>query len=234
LSYTWSKFLSNTDAGNALETAMPGEVGTGGVQNWNNLNAEKALVSQDVPHRFVASYVYDLPVGKGKKYLGGASGLLSGIVSGWSINGRTILQSGFPMPIAALSNRLQSTFNAGTIRPNVVPGCDPIIEGRAQDKISKWFNTACYTRPGDYEFGNQPRTDPKVRTHGANNWDLSFQKKTPLKENVTLAFHAEFFNVFNRVQFNAPGYQVGNANFGVVTYTRNEPRLVQFALRLTF
>jgi hypothetical protein len=234
VSYTWSKFLSNTDVGSALESAMPGEVGTGSAQNWNNLNAEKALVSQDVPHRFVANYVYDLPVGKGKRYLGGASGFLSGVVSGWSINGRTTLQSGFPMPIASLSNRLQSTFNAGTIRPNVVPGCNPIIEGRAQDRIGQWFNTACYTRPSDYAFGNQPRTDPKVRTHGTNNWDLSFQKKTPLTENVTLAFHAEFFNMLNRVQFNAPGYQLGNANFGVVTYTRNEPRLVQFALRLTF
>jgi hypothetical protein len=105
----------------------------------------------------------------------------------------------------------------------------------AQDRLNQWFNTACFVKPTDnYSLGNEPRTDPLVRTHGVNNWDVAIRKKTALSENINLTFGIELFNAFNRTQFSAPGYQVGNANFGTVTTTANEPRLVQFALRLSF
>ena len=230
VNYTWSKFLSNTDSSTGY---LEGSVRPGSVQDWNNLGANKSLVSQDVPHRMVVSYVYDLPFGKGKRFLGGLTGAANKILSGWSLNGVSTFQKGFPLPLQSLSNGL-AQFNAGNIRPNVVAGCDANITGAAQSRIAKWFNTACYQQPGNFAFGNEARTDAKLRTAGINNFDIAINKKIALTERFNLQFHTEFFNVTNRVQFFSPGIQAGNANFGVVTAAANNPRLVQFALRLAF
>ena len=63
------------------------ESGVGEVQDWNNLKAERSLSSQDVPQRLVLSYVYDLPIGHGKKYFADATGVMSKVVSGWGVDG---------------------------------------------------------------------------------------------------------------------------------------------------
>ena len=163
------------------------------------------------------------------------------MVSGWRANGITTYQSGFPLPLTAQATTLQTTFGAGTTRPNVVAGCDKTIDGSAQSRLSEWFNVSCFSQPGAFAFGSQSRTDPNLRTAGIRNYDFSLVKRTQITERVGLDFNAEFFNIFNRVQFAPPGESYNQSTistalnlFGVVTAQQNQPRLVQLALRLSF
>jgi hypothetical protein len=231
VAYTWAKLLSDTDT---LTPWLEPTQTAGGVQNWHNLRAEKSLASYDVAHRAVISYVLDLPFGKGKKFLSGVTGAADKFVSGWGLNGITTFQSGFPLFFSALPTTLSTTFGAGAPRPVYVAGCDKEVGGRPQDRLGRWFNTACFTAPNTFGFGTESRTDPDLRAHGINNYDVSLSKTTAITEQVRVQFRSEFFNLFNRTQFSTPGLQQGNPTFGIVTAVRNQPRLVQFALRLEF
>ncbi len=246
-SYTWSHMTGTVDVLSPWLEANRNNVGGGqGVQdNLNIRGGEYSLSSFDVPHRAVISYVYDLPFGKGQRFLGNVRGVSDKLISGWGLNGITTFQSGFPLALMDASpNLLETDFaignggpgppGAGVSRPNVVAGCDPAISGSAQSRLSKWFNTACFVQPGPWEFGNEPRVDPILRSQGIANYDFSVSKKTTITERVNLAFRAEFFNIFNRVQFSPPNTQPGSATFGQVTAQYNQPRLIQFGLRLSF
>jgi hypothetical protein len=229
--YTWSKFMGNVDSNMSyLEKNTQGSY-----QDYNNFKGEWSLTSFDVPHRMVTSYVLELPFGKGKKLAGGVTGPVDKLISGWSLNGILTFQSGYPIALKAQNNNLNNLFGAGTIRPNRVADCDPVKTGSAQSRITGWFNTACFSQPGSYSFGNEGRTDPVLRTHGMNNVDFTLAKTTAITETVRLQFKTEFYNFFNRVQMRVNNTTLGNvATFGVVTEQSNQPRLIQFALRLTF
>jgi hypothetical protein len=228
--YTWAKFMGNVDSNMSyLEKSAQGTY-----QDFNNLSGEKSLTSFDLPHRAIINYVLELPIGKGKKLAAGASGVIGGLISGWSINGILNFQDGFPIALKAQNNILATTFGAGTIRPNRVDGCEPLKTGSAQSRIKQWFNTACFSQPGSYSLGNVGRLDPVLRTHGVNNVDFTLSKMTTITEQVKLQFKVEFFNLFNRVQFRVNNTTLGVSNFGVVTEQQNLPRLVQFALKLVF
>jgi hypothetical protein len=236
VSYAWSKLIGNADG---LSGFLESQVGS--VQDWTNLKAERSLVSFDVPQHLTVSYVYDLPFGKSKHFLGNVTGIADKIVSGWGFSGVTNLQSGYPLQITAQSNNLQSFFGTGTIRPNYVGGCNQVIDGSAQSRLNGWFNINCYTQPGTYNFGNLGRTDPSLRSAGIANWDLSLAKKTSITEQIKLEFRAECFNLANRVQFGNPNTSLNPSTlgtpsnqFGKVTSTLNQPRLFQLAMRLTF
>jgi hypothetical protein len=229
--YTWSKFISNTEA---YTTFLESNT-VGAIQDNTNLAAERSLVSFDVPHRAIFSYVMDLPFGHGKHFLGNASGIAGALVSGWSVAGITTFASGFPLAItSAAPNDLATFFGAGKIRPNVVQGCNKSISGVNPGSGSPVLNSACFTAPGLFGFGNEPRVDGNVRAQGINNWDFSASKLTHLTERVGLDFRGEFFNTFNRVQFGAPNTSAGSAFFGVVTSQYNSPRQIQLSLRLDF
>jgi hypothetical protein len=229
-SYSWAKMIGTADTvSSSVEYG-----GVGAVQDNDNIRAERSLISHDVPHRLVVSYVLDLPFGKGKRFLSGTSGFAGKLLSGWGINGVTSFQSGFPLKLTAQATTLSSSFGAGTPRPNVVAGCEQEISGSAQSKLGKWFNTACFTQPGSYSFGNEARVNPRLRAHGVNNFDFAVFKSTGITERVNLQFRTEFFNLFNRVQFYSPATALGVSTFGTVNAQLNQPRLVQFAMRLTF
>ena len=235
--YTWSKNISDADTTfGFLESNA-----VGSIQDYYNLPGSRSLTSFDVAHRVVVSYVEDLPFGHGQKWLANVTGATGKLVSGWRVNGITTFQSGFPLPLTAQATTLQSTFGAGTTRPNVVAGCDKTIDGSAQARLSKWFNVACFSQPGAFAFGSESRTDPNLRTAGIANYDISAVKRTQITERVGLDFNVEFFNIFNRVQFSPPGESYNQSTistalnlFGVVTAQQNQPRLVQLAMRLSF
>ena len=236
VSYAWSKLIGNADG---LSGFLESQVGS--VQNWSNLRAERAVVSFDVPQHLVVSYVYDLPFGKGKHFLGNVGGVADKIVTGWGVSGVTTLQSGYPLQITAQGNNLSSFFGAGTIRPNFVGGCEQTISGSQQSRLNQWFNVNCFTQPGVYNFGNLGRTDSALRASGIANYDLSLAKKTTITEQIKLEFRAECFNLANRVQFGNPNTVLNpstlgtpNNQFGKVTSTLNQPRLFQLAMRLSF
>jgi hypothetical protein len=226
VAYTWSKLISNTDTVTTWLDA------TGTFQDYNNLRLERSLSGSDVPHHVVISYVYDLPIGKGHRLLGNVSGVADKLVSGWGINGVTTFQSGTPLGLNSNSN-ITGTYNGGS-RPNVTAGCDKSISGSATSRLNGWFNTACFTAAPAFTLGSEGRFDPNLRTQGIDNWDFAVFKKTQLTERINLQFRAEFFNLFNRVQFAAPNLSQGNPSFGIISSQANNPRLIQFALRTSF
>jgi len=230
VSFEYAKDIGNADTMTGYsEYYQPGEI-----QDYYNLRGERSELSYDAPLRGVAAYVLPLPVGKGKRFLSGATGVVDKVVSGWGVSGITTFQSGFPIPALAQPTSISTYFNGGPPRPNLVAGCNPAIGGAAQAKLTQWFNTSCYTQPGTFAFGDEARADSHARTQGINNWDFSITKDTRLTERFSLSYRAEVFNLFNRVQFNPPGSQLGSSLFGVVSGQLNNPRLIQMALRLSF
>jgi hypothetical protein len=237
VAYTNAKLLSDTDTQTSwLENGNTG--GVGQVQDWNNLKGERSLSSQDVSQRLVISYVLDLPFGKGKMFLGGTSGVVGKLVSGWGVDGVTTFQRGFPLKIAwagpatALEN---AGFGVSNVRPNVVAGCDK----SGNRSLTSWFNTNCFAAPPQWGFGDETRVDATLRADGINNFDFSVFKRTQIGERIGVEFRTEFFDLFNHPQFGFPGtgFVAGNSNgFGQVTTTNtgNNPRLIQFALKFVF
>jgi len=183
VAYTHAKLISNTDT---ITSWLEGG-GRGDIQNFNNLRAEKSLASFDTPDRLVISYVLDIPVGKGRKYLANANGLVQSTIGGWGIQGTTTLQSGFPLHFNSNVNNTNSY--GGNSRPNVIAGCQKSIDGPAQARLNQWFNTSCFVAPPAFAFGNEGRTDPTLRSPGIANWDFAAVKNFPIvRENVALQF----------------------------------------------
>ena len=231
VAYTFSKIISDVET---LTTWLDGPTGVAGIQNWYNLRQEYALSSFDSRSRLTFSYVVDLPFGKGHKFLSGVHGAADKLVSGWGFNGLSTFQDGFPLGLTASPNL--TGFNTG-LRPNVTPGCNPVLSTPATSRLNEWFNTSCYSVPGIFTFGSEARTDPVLRGPGTNNWNASIYKKTAITERFRQEFRAEAFNLFNRVQFGNPGTGASTAaanTFGIVSSQLNSPRLIQLALKLTY
>jgi Carboxypeptidase regulatory-like domain/TonB dependent receptor len=245
-SYTNAKLMSNTDTLTSwLEGGTTG--GTGAIQDWNNLGAERSLSSQDVSQRLVISYVLDLPFGHGKRFGGDMRGAADKLVSGWGLDGTTTFQRGFPVKISwgganAMTN--SGLLGQSTLRPDYISGCDKIRSGSALSRVTEWFNTACFTAPGGVDstgaqinpwtFGNESRVDASLRQQGVNNFDFAVFKRTYIGETANIEFRTEFFNLFNHPQFGPPNGTETSPTFGVVTNTVNLPRLIQFGLKFAF
>ena len=235
-SYTFSKMLTNAESLTSwLET-----VGAPGFQNTNNLGGEYSLSGYDSRQRLSVSYVYNLPFGRGQHFLAHVSGVTDKVVSGWGLNGITTLQKGFPMGISSASGYVSTYSGTGTTRPNVVPGCPKVVGGAVQKRLGEnpavnpYFNTACFTAPDRFTFGNESRTDNVLRLPGVANSDLALFKDTHLNERFVLEMRVESFNLFNRVQFGGPNTSVGSATNGQITTQANEPRELQLAARISF
>ncbi len=231
VAYTHSKLISDTDT---VTSWLEGG-GVASIQNYNNLNNEKSLASFDVPDRLVISYVTDIPVGKGRKFLSNANWFTDAAIGGWGVEGVTTIQEGFPLHLTTNSSNLNA-YNSGSQRPNVIAGCNPTLSGSATSLLNEYFNTSCFTQPAPFTFGDEPRNDPVLRSPGEANWDFSVFKNFALtpENKAHLQFRAEFFNIFNRVQFGYPGQALGASNFGQISTQANNPRLIQFALKLAF
>jgi hypothetical protein len=235
--YTWAKLLSNTDT----ITSWLEQGGEGGVQDWNNLQGEKSLSSQDVRQHLIISYVLDLPFGKNKMFLSNVSPLANKIVGGWGIDGVTTLMDGFPININSANPNGTSNWGGG-LRPNVVAGAVKKGSGNADARVKDglaggngWINWGAYSQPASYTFGNESRVDSNLRTQGIDNWDFAAFKRTPIiGEKLAFEFRAEIFNTFNHVQFGPPNNGFGGSAFGQITNQFNSPRLVQFAGKFIF
>lgn len=234
--YTFSKLISNTEGVSPFLELN--SAGSGAIQNYTNLRAERSLALFDVPHRFVLSYILELPFGHGKHFFPDVSGGADKFLSGWSMGGIATFASGFPLSItSAAPNVLATNFGAGTIRPNVLSGCNKSAGGSILGHVSSGtsvINAGCFAAPGLFSLGNESRVDPTLRAQGINNWDFSVWKITGLTERVSLDFRAEFFNLFNRVQFAPPNTSFGGPTFGVITSQANNPRQIQISLRASF
>ena len=132
-------------------------------QDSYDLEASWALASYDIKHRFVISYLYELPFGRNRRFASGASTLVNAIIGGWQFNGITTLQSGTPLSITA--NNTAGIFGART-QPNN-NGSDPRLSGPVEDRLNRYFDTTVYSQPAAFTFGNEPIFSPVLRAPGA-------------------------------------------------------------------
>jgi hypothetical protein len=219
--YTWSKALddaSNPGADNA-ETNYP--------QDPANLAAEKGLSDFDHRHRFVTNFLYDLPVFRNSE------GMVRAAFGGWQIGGIWTLQSGSPFTVnlsTDTANNGELTGGNASQRPNLV--CNP---NSGPKTTAEWFNTACFTMPAAFNYGNAGRDI--VTGPGLDDFDFTLQKQFVIRENMNLQFRWDVFDFLNHPNFNPP---VGAgrtfsaaASFGSIT-SAQDPREMQFSLRLAF
>jgi hypothetical protein len=236
-SYTISKLIDNTNSEiNWLEAAAP---------SWNDANAynlrgERSLDGFDVPQRLVIGGIMDLPVGHGRRFAGNATGVTDKLISGWGINTIITFQRGFPIIIGGCPGALSNSGipNVGCSRPTRT-ALSHLTSGSKEQKLAHWFDTSVFTSgdPNVYNYGTDSRTEPNIRSDGMKNFDFAAFKNTKFgpEDRMGLEFRAEFFNLFNRTQFNPPNTSCcGGSSFGQVTGQYNLPRVIQFALRLTF
>jgi len=222
LAYTFSKALSDATGFNG-----GGPFDTGNrIQDIFNKKADKGLASVDHRHRLSISSIYDLPFGRGKHFLGGASPVVNKLVGGWSLNGIYTYQTGLPMTVKFNGD----VFGSGTdnARPDLV--CNPNLDAGART-VDRYFDTSCYKIQSPIRYGSAGRstvTGPLI-----HNIDIGILKNTAISERVNTQFRAEFFNFPNHPQWNPPNRFVDQAAFGQVNSAR-DPRIIQFALKVLF
>jgi Carboxypeptidase regulatory-like domain len=219
VSYTWSKYLTNSEGPEGWTNGQAQSV-----QNWYNTALEKSVMSDDIPRSLVASYVYELPVGKGRHFAP-SNKIVDGIIGGWQVAGISTFKDGFPLAITNTTNNSNSF--GGNQRPNIVGN-----PGLSSPSTYEWFNVNAFAQPAPFTFGNAPRTLPYLRAQGTINTDLTLQKYWGLwNEASRLQLRAEFYNLFNRAQFFAPGTTFGTSTFGVVPGAL-PARSIQFGMKL--
>jgi hypothetical protein len=172
------------------------------------------------------NYIYELPFGTGKKFLG-SGGVFAMIAGGWAVTGITTLQTGRPIELTAPNNT--NSYGGGS-RPNN-NGQSARLSSEERS-ISRWFDTSVFSQPEPFTYGNVGRLLPDVREPGITNFDFSALKRFPIAERANLEFRAEFFNLFNTPQFGRPNGALGNVQFGVIGSQANSPRQIQFGLKL--
>jgi hypothetical protein len=253
VTYTWSKSIDNASASDDSFVFLGGGTTDGStlsVQNPYDLRAERAVSVFDIPHIFQASFVYELPVGRGQKFANQLHPVLNAIVGGWHVNGIIRVNSGRPIiplllntnPIPTFGQRpgLTGTLKAASGSPeNFTSSGTSYFSNASFDTVSS-DNVGVLQDTGafaPFTLGNAPRTITSVRQPGARNADLSLFKEfvlSRLREGARLEFRAESFNTFNHPQFQGPDTLVGDSNFGVITSQLNHPRELQLALKLYF
>jgi hypothetical protein len=224
--YTFSKAIDTSSS-----TAETGGSATIAQDSYNQ-RAEKGLAAFDVRHRFVTSFLYQLPIGTGHTVAG--SGRLGRILEGWQVGGILTLQSGQPFTpqlLNGLSGTLAAVDRPDRIRDGNLPS--------GQRTPDRWFDTEAFVFPpiffdalGPYSIpgdaGRNILTGP-----GFSNFDFNAQKLIKLTEQQTLQFRWEVFNLTNHPNFNLPGRLFGTPNFGRISSAKNA-RLMQFSLRYSF
>ncbi len=225
LGYTYSKAYDNgfTDGlGSSIgATYYP-------LPNWQSLDWGLSQINNN--HSFTGSIIYSLPFGKGRKFGNSLAAPVNFVVGNWELDVIERATSGFPVFIVDSSNNSGVNFqnNGNSLnRPNQV--CNP---NSGTQSLSSFFNASCFAAPPTGELGNASRTP----VSGPNfiNTDFSAIKHIPIRETIRLDFRAEFFNLFNHAQFGLPGADINSATFGAISSTVNNPRVIQFALKVAF
>jgi hypothetical protein len=219
-SYTFSKMIDNSSFRGSIgaQPAFP--------QNSYDLKAEHGLSYFDVPHRFVMSWVWDLPFGKGRRYAAGKA--VNHILGGWQLVGIFQYQSGNPWPILVSGD--WANVGAGNERANIVG--DPFPPGFVRGGVERLaFSTSAFALPTRGTFGNSGRNI--IRDAPLNNWDLGGFKNFRLGERARLQFRAELFNAWNHTQFQQFSNNMNSATFGTWNSARS-PRIIQLGLKLVY
>jgi len=266
VSYTVSKNLTDADSAGP---GVSGFIGTNSFigQNSYNRGTEKAVSQLDTPQSLVASFFYELPVGHGKRYLH-EGGFVDRVAGGWYVSGVGSYKSGLPTTVyEPCGGTIATGPTAGAV---LFAGCNftgiarvNVVQGVSQTNKSSnfnpattsFYNAAAFSLAPGLTFGNEPRSLAHARTWGERNENFTLGKKTRIfGERATIDFKAEFFNLFNRHIFKAPGGFDSGLNsqftplgtgtctgatqhfacgFGAVSNT-SDPRAIQFGLKIAY
>lgn len=205
--YQWSKNMEATSRLNGMESPL-----------------EYVISDQDRPHRFVVSAIWELPFGRGRRWLAGAPAIADKLLGGWQVQGIYTGQGGAPLGFG-------NALFIGNIKDITLP--------KSQRKPEMWFNiNAGFERNSARQLSSNYRLMPSrfsdVRSDGFNLWDLSVLKNTAIREGVSLQIRGEFLNAFNHPMFAAPNTSPTSTAFGQVTSQRGYPRRIQLGAKVLF
>jgi hypothetical protein len=181
-------------------------------QNSRDLNAWYGPSDFDVRHRFVANFVWDLPLGQS--------------VAGrdWTVSGIYTKRSGRPFTVNQAGN------NVGT---NMYGLPNQIGDPEGAETVDRWFNIAAFQAVTSGTFGNAPRNS--LRAPGFQNFDLTIQRRLRAGQRAAATLRWDIFNVFNTVNFGIPNRNITDAaTFGTISGLSGDPRIMQIAVRFTF
>jgi hypothetical protein len=231
VSYTYSKFLDNVEGNNAWSMNGPSNWGQNTANNYN-MAGDKSVDAGDIPQALVASYVYQLPFGRGKQYGSSMNRKTDAVLGGWELSGIATLKDG--IPLGMIGNDIASY--GGNPKPDVIGKVKA-----AHPTIHEWFNTGAFKYADFGTFGTAPRYFSNVRGPHYTNFDTILEKNWSFKETMKAQFRFETYNTFNHPNFYAPGagqtqYQGCDPNastscqnsFGQIT-SAFQPRSVQWA-----
>jgi hypothetical protein len=227
----------------AAPVTFVGQVSSTRVNQYNP-RAEWAVGPQDISRVFSAGYVYELPFGRGKRFLSNG-GVLNRVVGGWQADGIIRWTTGTPVVIAGVGDQTDIFAGIGN-------GERPLWNGKSaklnNPTHGEWFNTSVFSPLPKLTIGNAPRTIPNVRTPGLSNSDLSFFKNNYFGSDnrFNAQFRLDMFNAFNHPRWDKPDANVGDCNtfdssgtcvagnFGKITSVRNSSRQIQLAVKFIF
>jgi hypothetical protein len=228
--YTWSK---NLDINSGLTGAQSNNQAQM-VMDRNDVRRDWGPSALNAASQSSISAHYELPVGRGKRFLSNANGLSNRLAAGWQLNGIVTMLTGFPFTPQIGSNRSGDGDTRNPDRPSLNPAFSgPVV----LEQQTRWFNPNAFTLPAAGTFGNLGRG--VFRGPGLADVDLSVLKSTSITEKVSLQFRAEFFNLLNHSNLGTPNAIVfsGTAispSAGLITSTVTTSRQIQFGLKLIF
>ena len=219
--YVFSKVITDSDTYYANMT---------GAMDHYNRGLEKSIGAFDQTHVLKFSTLYDLPFGKGQRWLN--SGVLNQVLGGWRIAAIQVYSSG--NPIALVRNNPLPIFNEST-RPYVTSYDDwraPVGEGGFDPGRDRFLKPASQFGAQPNDFGNVTRYNPKVRAFPNLNENVSIAKTFRVGEVIRIDLRGEAFNLFNRTVFGTGSTSLNAATLGLVTNQSNSPRQMQAGLKV--
>jgi hypothetical protein len=227
ITYVWSKSIDDSSQADDNVTWLGSFTS---LQDPNKPWLERSLSTFDIPNVLQLSYTYDLPFGRGRAFLGNMPRAVDAIVGGWKTNGVWRFSGGRPITTTVSDGNPLPTY--GTQRPNIV-GTPKRNHGT--DWIDNFFvDPNVFQRPDDFTLGNAPRAIGEVRSPWWFGVDLSLTKQFVVHEQMNFEFRIEAQNAFNHPVFGAPDTGLDDGSFGTISYTSNNPRNVQLAVKFNF
>ena len=242
-SYTWTRDLSTAGGGNP--TTLPVQPANF-VTDRFNLPLDYGNVIYDRRHRFLATYLYELPFGRGKRYLGNAGGVVNALAGGWEWSGVLVFESGpFLTPVQSTNDSAGTNIFAtlGVDRADVVPGVSPYLHGvKASNGFPLFLNDNAFAIPGGVSgnpigrFGNA--AVGSVVGPGTSVVSMSMIKSVAVTERAKLQVGIEASNLFNHPNYLPPTMQIDSAAFGSTSGLQTAegagPRILEFTARFNF
>ncbi|MBI1354436.1 MAG: hypothetical protein GC160_08820 [Acidobacteria bacterium] len=203
-------------------------------QNNYNRQAERAVAEFNVPQRLTVTFAYQLPFGKGAKFLNDIHPVADKVIGGWQISMFNTYQSGFPLTFGVQRPNIFGV-GEGSQRPDAVGDPSSGVEGVAHvDRLNRYFNIQAFAQPADFHFGNLASRVGSIRGPGMNNWNFTLSKKFSVKERVQFELRAASYNLLNKPVFGNPNTTFGAGAFGTIGSQANLPRQSELMLRITY